>query len=116
MIDPIQLVNATTACLEALSILASPIVFTRHRKDAERRKTTYDVGARLLPLLDLLPKRAADPNLARLADDVAEIRGRIASLPSPHDIDRSIVEAARAALVRFGIPEPPGGWDRSRGR
>jgi hypothetical protein len=114
-IDPIAFINATSACVEALSILAAPILFTRHRKDAERRRTTFDAGSRLAPFLAHLPKHLDDPKLLQLASDVAQIQSMLAELASPHDVDRAISEAARAALERFGFPTPPRGWDRYAG-
>jgi hypothetical protein len=115
VIDPIALVNATTACIDALGILAAPILFTRHRKDAERRRATFDLAPRFDAFLRIVPNNAADEKLARLAKDIAEVRAMLACLESPHDVDRAIVDAAREALARFGFSEPRGGWDRYAG-
>ena len=102
--------------MATLAILAAPNVYMRNRKHAERKKVVYDLHPRLEPFVRLLPRRSADPKLIQLADDVAEICEQLAALENPHDVDRAIVEAARAALERFGFPKPRGGWDRYVGR
>jgi hypothetical protein len=115
----IRFVDATTECVNALTVLASPRLLFRRRLEAERKRTTFD----LRPVLRGFAELAAEMKSARPEDPLQVLAGRaleiaeqISRAPDARDnIDRAVVDAARRALAEFGIPEPPGGWESAGG-
>lgn len=117
-------VNALAACVNALSIIAAPIVLMRCRKEAEKgRDGALDLSPQFdeyVAVVELMSaSRRAQPDGEQhvaLASRVRAIRDAMAAKSDlKNNVDRSIIEAARAALLEFGMAAPPEGWDAHRG-
>jgi hypothetical protein len=122
-LDIIHLVDTTASCANALTVLAAPILLSRARQHAERSGGHLDLDPPLEDFVELVDglsdhykREGQGPALVRLAEAVREIRAQIASHSDPkNNVDRAIIDAARAALRAHGVPEPPAGWDRFAG-
>jgi hypothetical protein len=120
----LHLVDATAACVNALAILAAPILLMRHRKEAEKKRgNTLDLTPPLATFVELVDRMSPaqktngdGPRLVTLADDVSHILIAIRAHADPrNNIDRAIIDAAREALNKYGIASPTSGWDRYSG-